>query len=366
MHPEAAISAECATIRYAQCWEDGDVLLEGLAVQPGDTCLSIASAGDNTLALLTKRPARVIALDLSAAQLACLQLRVAAYKSLVHSELLELIGSRPSGRRAQLYRRCRSELAPAARRFWDERPAAIRRGIGRAGKFERFLALFRRRVLPLIHSPVLVARLLQGGSAARRTAIYEGEWDTWRWRALLNLFCSRTLVGTLGRDPSFFAYAESSLTEHLQRRIRHTLTALDPAHNPYLHWILTGRHGVALPYALRQEHFATIRDNLHRLEWQQGSLEAYVQQAAPNSIDRANLSDVFEYMHPQRYELLLERLAVVGRPGARLAYWNMLVPRSRPARLADRVVALDDLAGRLYQQDKALFYSRFVVEEVAP
>src|SRR6476646_3842988 len=104
---EGAANADFSDIRYAQCWEDADVLLEGLDVQPGDVCLSIASAGDNALALLTRDPARVVALDLSPAQLACLELRVGAYRNLAHGELLELIGSRPSDRRAALYARCR-------------------------------------------------------------------------------------------------------------------------------------------------------------------------------------------------------------------------------------------------------------------
>src|SRR5258708_31445358 len=114
---EIAARADFSEIRYAQCWEDADILLSGLDVQPGDTCLSIASAGDNTLALLSKRPGRVIALDLSAAQLACLQLRVAAYRELTHGELLELMGSMPSTRREDLYRRCRSQLTLEVRSF---------------------------------------------------------------------------------------------------------------------------------------------------------------------------------------------------------------------------------------------------------
>ena len=49
-------------VRYAQVWEDADVLLAALDVQPGDTVLSICSAGDNALALLTTDAARVVAL----------------------------------------------------------------------------------------------------------------------------------------------------------------------------------------------------------------------------------------------------------------------------------------------------------------
>src|SRR5205823_5240963 len=90
MGSEVQTKADFTGVRYAQCWEDAHILVEALDVQPGDVCLSIASAGDNAIALLTKHPARVIALDLSPAQLACVELRVAAYQTLEHAELLEL------------------------------------------------------------------------------------------------------------------------------------------------------------------------------------------------------------------------------------------------------------------------------------
>ena len=92
MGSEVAARADFSGIRYAQCWEDADILLDALNVGPGHVCLSIASAGDNALAMLTRDPARVVALDLSPAQLACLELRVCAYRNLAHEELLELIG----------------------------------------------------------------------------------------------------------------------------------------------------------------------------------------------------------------------------------------------------------------------------------
>ena len=119
MRAEIAGRADFSAVRYAQCWEDADVLLEGLDIRPGHACLSIASAGDNVMAMLARGPDRVIALDLSPAQIACLELRVAAYRALDHGGLLELIGSRPSRRRDALYRRCRSLLSADARRFWD-------------------------------------------------------------------------------------------------------------------------------------------------------------------------------------------------------------------------------------------------------
>ena len=363
---EIAAQADFSAIRYAQCWEDADVLLAGLDVQPGDTCLSIASAGDNTLALLSKQPARVIALDLSAAQLACLGLRVAAYRELAHGELLELMGSRPSSRRERLYRRCRSQLTPEVRRFWDAHSAEIAVGIGSAGKFERYFALFRQRVLPLIHSRTRIERLLRGGTLTERQAFYQQQWDTWRWRAMFQLFFSRALLGRGGRDPRFFQYVEGSVAERLRARVRLGLTEINSAENPYVQWILTGRHTTALPYALRAENFEMIRANLDRLEWQRASVEDFLAGAGTGVIDRYNLSDIFEYMSEENYASLLERLVRAGRPGGRLAYWNMLVPRSRPDTLATRLHPLSDRAQELHRRDKACFYSAFILEEILP
>jgi S-adenosylmethionine-diacylglycerol 3-amino-3-carboxypropyl transferase len=364
MRAEVAQKADFSAIRYAQCWEDADVLLEGLDVQPGDTCLSIASAGDNSLALLTRQPRRVIALDLNPAQLACLALRVAAYRELSHSELLELIGSTPGNRREHLYRRCRLLLDGDTRAFWDAHLDDVQNGIGTAGKFERYFRTFRRRVLPLVHTRRTVNQLLRGGTCPERVAFFRRHWDNWRWRVLFRVFFSRFMMGRLGRDPSFFAYVEGSVSDHVLRRARHAFVELDPAENPYLQWIMTGCHTTALPLALRPEHFETIRANLDRIEWHLQPIEEFLTGPRTERIDRYNLSDVFEYVSEANYHRLLDQLVRHANPSGRLVYWNMLVPRSRPESMADRLEPLTELSERLFAQDKAAFYSRFVVERV--
>lgn len=358
---EVASRADFSKIRYAQCWEDADILLEAMNVQSGHVCVSIASAGDNTLALLSKNPDRVIAVDLSPAQLACLELRVAAYRELEHSELLALIGSQP-GNRADFYQRCRKQLSPDVRYFWDSHSDWIDRGIGSIGKFERYFALFRQRILPLVHSRSHVTQLLQGGTD--RQEFYDRTWNTWRWRSLFRIFFSRFVMGRAGRDPSFFRYVEGNVADRLLDRTRYALTELDPAENPYLQFILTGRHLTALPYALRPENFDAIRSNLDRLEWHCGSIEDALDRVGKNAIDSYNLSDIFEYLSLPNYCQLLDRLVESGRSNGRLVYWNMLAPRSRPDQMCDSLRPLTDLAESLYAQDKAFFYSKFVVEEI--
>jgi S-adenosylmethionine-diacylglycerol 3-amino-3-carboxypropyl transferase len=363
MPSEASTYADFSKIRYAQCWEDADILLAALDIQPGDTCLAIASAGDNALAMLSHHPARIIALDLSPAQLACLELRVAAYRELSHKELLILIGSISGIDRQPLYQRCRSQLSGDTLYFWDTHPNEIDQGIGNAGKFERYFANFRNQVLPWIHNQSRIQDLLQSKTIEQRQQFYFHEWNTWRWQALFRIFFSRFVMGRSGRDPSFFKYVQGSVADRILQRTQYALTTLEPAENPYLQWILTGHH-TALPYALRPENFDTIRANLDRLEWHCISIEDYLEQIGENAIDRYNLSDIFEYLSPQNYRHLLEKLIHSGRSGGRLAYWNMLAPRSRPPELAPHLKPHTTLSQHLHAQDKAFFYSAFIIEEI--
>jgi S-adenosylmethionine-diacylglycerol 3-amino-3-carboxypropyl transferase len=181
---------------------------------------------------------------------------------------------------------------------------------------------------------------------------------------LFRLFFSRRVMGRLGRDPEFFRYVDDDVPGRILARTRHALTALDPTANPYVHWILTGTHGDALPCALRAEHFETIRGNLDRLEWRGQSIEEYLGSARDQAIDRYNLSDVFEYVSLDHYHRMLEGIVRASRPGARLVYWNMLAPRRRPDTMADRLVPLEALAERLHRADRAFFYRTLVIEEV--
>jgi S-adenosylmethionine-diacylglycerol 3-amino-3-carboxypropyl transferase len=336
-------------------------------VRPGDHCVSIASAGDNTLALLTRDPDRVVAVDRSAAQLACLGLRIAAYRCLDHAELLELLGARPSERRWALYERCRSEgqLHDVHARFWDERRHAIEAGIGSAGRFEAYFGRFRRRVLPLIHRRAVVMELLRDRSPQEREAFYRDVWDGWRWRLLFRVFFSRASMGRLGRDPAFFRYAEGPLAPRVLARARHAMTTLNPAANPYMQWILLGRYGEALPVALLPEHFESIRARLDRITLHHGTLESALAAQPPRSVHRFNLSDVFEYLSLADTARLLACCVDAGVRGGRLVYWNMIVPRSRPDELAARLIPLEKLACSLHARDRAFFYQRLVIEEIA-
>ena len=348
-------------IRYASVWEDADVLCEALApVAPGGRLLSVASAGDNALALLTLNPAEVVAVDLSAAQLACVELRIMAFRQLEDNILLPFLGAGTSPDRTATYARLRPELSPDARAFWDAHPEAIRKGVIHAGRFERYLRAFGRWVLPLVHTPGTIRALRKARTSEEQRSFYRDHWDTVRWRLLFRLFFSRAVMGRLGRDPAFFAHVEGSVGDRILGRTRHALSEIPTRPNPYLAYILTGTFPPeALPRYLRPEHRQAVRARLDRVRLVRGAVDE-----VGDGWNGYNLSDVGEYMAEPEWERVYQRLVKAARPGARLVYWNMLAPRACPPGERGRVRSLDGLARQLHARDQAWFYSALHVDEV--
>ncbi|MBT8456140.1 MAG: BtaA family protein [Alphaproteobacteria bacterium] len=348
-------------IRYAQLWEDGDVLNAAMGDLAGGEVVSICSAGDNAIGLLLLDPARVHAVDLSPAQLECLYLRIAAYRTLNHEEFLELMGARASARRAELLARTLTGASPETRAFWQALEAdVVVHGAAGVGKFETYFRYFSRYLLPLVHSRATIRDIFTPRSPQDRATFFDTRFNTWRWRLLVRLFFSRFMMGRMGRDAAFFDHVEGSVSDHVFRRLRHAGVDTDPSQNPYLHWIMTGTHGDALPVAWRGEHYDTIRARLDRIAPHLGPLEALV----VRDVAGFNLSDIFEYMSPEMTETAYGGLLDMARPGARLVYWNMMAPRRVPPVFADRVETLKPLEDQLKARDMAFFYSDFVVEQV--
>jgi S-adenosylmethionine-diacylglycerol 3-amino-3-carboxypropyl transferase len=348
-------------IRYSCVWEDADVLCEALApVATGGRLLSIASAGDNVLALLTLDPEEIVAVDRSASQLACLELRCVALGALSDDEFLAFLGVTVSSGRPAVYGRLRGEISAEARAVWDARPDDIARGIIHAGRFERYLRSFRRYVLPLVHPRQTVTALREQRTGEEQARFYTERWENRRWRSLFRLFFSRAVMSRRGRDHACFEHISGDLGALLLERTRRALCMADVHSNPFLAYIVTGTYPPeARPRYLRAEHLTRIRDRLSRVRLVKGTVD----EAAAGRLHGLNLSDVFEYMDPAEHERCYHSLTRHALPGARLVYWNMAVHRACPGS-ASNARPLPKLAAELHTRDRGWFYGALHVDEV--
>lgn len=298
------------------------MLLHALDCPAGAEILSIASAGDNTLSLLTTAPNKITAIDTNPLQLHLLELKAAAFQSLTHEEMLCFLGFRTENQRWEIYQQLRSDLSPSARKFWDEQRKGIEQGAIHNGKFERYLRGFGKYVLPWIHSQSTRVQLIAPKSAQEQEAFFENRWNTWRWRFLMKQFFSRSLMATFGRDPAYLKQVKVNVSEHALRQANEHLKSKTATQNPFLEYMIHGNFDQHLPHYARPENFDRIRDHLGKLELQNIAFSEITA-----TYDRMNCSNIFEYMDEEtclkHARLVCERL----QPSGKVAYWNLMVER---------------------------------------
>lgn len=359
---EKKLKADFSFVRYANCWEDADILLKALHCEGGGNFLSIASSGDNSLSLLTLNPNLVLAFDLNATQLACTELKKVAFQQFSYKEILQFLGVLDCSERKKLYDSIKNGLSKQIAEYWDVHPDLIEKGIIHIGKFEHYFRLFRTYCLPVIHSKKTTKLLLTKKSKEERHLFYSQKWNNLRWKLLFKIFFGKTVMGRLGRDPEFFKYVEKDVGRHILARVEHGLTTIATDENPYLEYIFKGNFENSLPHYLRRENFQKIKQNIHQLRLFQGDLSETLKAHSQVRFCGFNLSDIFEYMSHQEYATQLDLVIKSSTQKGRIAFWNMLCNRGKTSN--PKIKFLEEESASLHEEDKAFFYQSFILGEV--
>jgi S-adenosylmethionine-diacylglycerol 3-amino-3-carboxypropyl transferase len=355
-------------LRYSTVWEDHLLLERGLEPRAGADVLVLASAGDNVLNLLLREPRRIVAIDINPAQSALVELQLVAISTLDYVEFLQLLGfvASDAGARVTLYERVRARLGDTSRAWWDDHVATIAFGISGSGRLDRYIAGFRDAHLSDVQRSDTIERLLSAKSLVEQRSIATELFTPTFARAFTEYF-SADKLGARGRDPSQMRYvgADMDVESHLLSRLEWACTELSLAGNFYVERFFRGglRDTEAGPPYLRRENFARLRGLLSRVEIVTGEVGDYLASRAPGSLSHAALSDVFEYLSEEATAALVDRLARAIRPGGRIAYWNLFVPRAGST-TSSRFRWLADLSRHLWARDRAWFYRAFRIEEV--
>lgn len=350
-------------IRYANCWEDAEVLLRGLSPAPGSKILSVGSAGDNSFSLLITNPELVLAIDINKIQLFLIELKRVCIKNFEREETLAFLGFTPSETREKLFHSIKSQLGAEARAYWESNLKLIKNGVIHEGKFEKYFKLFSAKILPWIHSKSTVEKLLAAKTQLEQEDFYQNKWNTWRWRLLFRIFFSRYVMGKYGRDPEFLKQVDGSVSQFIFKKASQHLSSASAQENFILHYNLTGYFGGFLPHYLQKGNYETIRNHINQLHLKEG----FVQSAGAEygKFDCMNLSDIFEYMDSALFRKTAGLLVEMTQKGGKIAYWNLMVPRRMSAVLRGYLDYCKEESESLTAIDKGFFYNQFILERVS-
>jgi S-adenosylmethionine-diacylglycerol 3-amino-3-carboxypropyl transferase len=356
-------AAKSPRIHFTETWEDPRIDSRALALEPGDRVIAITAGGCTPLSLLTEAPLTLTSVDYSPGQSHLLELKVAALAAFPVEEVDAFLrrGEETPG---AFYDKVRPDLGVAARAFWDERRPLLAAGVAPRGVAIR---TFYRvgRFLRLAFRPAQMARLFACESLEAQERFYRRELDfpyIQGLSSLLGPLLSRpaALRRLLGAD--YFPEAtERNIPAFLWRRIEHVLTRVPIGDNYFLSRIFLNRDletAEGRPPYLRPEGLAQLRGNLERLTVVTAPIEEYLRGLDESSVDKLQLSNVFEWMPAPLVPAVFAEVVRVARPGARVFFRNLFTERAVPPSLADRLQPDEPLSAELLDADRSLIYSR--------
>lgn len=333
---------------FAQVREDPVLEIEALAPAPGKTYVVVGSGGCTALSLLAAGAGRVVAVDLNQVQNHVTELKAAALGA---PDTVAFLGGAPMEDRLGRYRELAGALGAGARAFWDAHPKQVERGVLGAGVTEKFIAGVMTVMRTAVHPPARIRRLLACRTVEEQRALFAREWDTRRWRLLFTLLLNRAVFRKT-YHPAFFAHVENpSFADHFRRLADHTLTEIPISTNYFLHFMLTGRYGAALPPYLEQAGAGelTIVD---------GSYTEYLRTLPDRSVDGFAISNILEWFTPEQADALYAEVARTAVPGAGFVFRNFVGWNEVPERWAGVVVEDRPRGEEMIKRDRSAVQRR--------
>lgn len=355
---------------YSNVWEDPELNRKALKIDEGDTVLSITSGGCNSLNLLLEDPKKVISIDCNPGQSALLDLKIAAFKELNHEELSRFLGVRIYGNkeaidpqeRLVLYGRVSRHLSEDSKRFWNAHLDQIKMGVIHCGSVEKFFGLYRK-IIKTLYTFDNAERIFFCKTIEEQRDVYNRLLKN-RMRLLNRLILNKFVLGVVKGRHSFKYVNNLNFGQNFNMKLRHAFNNILLYENYFLALILLGAYTDAdqVPPYLKAENFEKMRANIDRIENRLGTLQTVLDSNGKGSIDRFNLSNIFEWFDEDKFNEVMRDVIALGTPNARLCYRYTL---ARPQRLqgenARKLTSEPSLADSLFREDRAFMYESFHV-----
>jgi len=346
---------------YTANWEDPESDRLALRIRPGETLMTITSGACNTLGFLVQDPAVIYTVDINPAQAYQLELKMAAMRSLEYREFVQFLGLVPASDRLRTYSSLRSSLSPKAAKFWDARRNILRKGFLLRGGYETFVKLVGRYIR-LGHGRKRVDGLLGANDPKEQGAFYDRFWEIRRTLWVFRLFYNKNVLARMGLEADYFRFDDGSrsFAESFQKKFRKVAHDVPVRGNYFVHLYLKGHYRSLdeVPDYLREDRYGTIRSRLDRIRILTADAKRWLAEQPPASVDCFALSNICELMNLEDTAFTFEQVARTARPGARMSFRNLMIPRTVPAQLESVIRRDPELSARLIREDRSFVYSR--------
>jgi len=361
MHSEFA-QIPLDRLRYGLVWEDHRTLYRALDLGPDDHVLIITSAGCNALNALLAGPRQVTAIDLNPVQNQLLRLKMHIIGHHPPAVLRGLLGLDGPAAVAWATAALQATLPAAAYDCWAAYLAQHPTGLLLAGQLESYVTGFLP-TLPAAYQARL-RHLLTFEEVAAQLAYFEAELNQPDFRALfIDYFDAANL--SKGRDPRLYSYAAEVGGATFFRRLRRHLGQQLARDNFFFRFLFFGPQNLPesiLPPCYQAANHTRLRARLGRLQLVTGEATEFLLSAAGQSVTKASLSNIFEYVSPHEFGRVSRALSQRSQP-LRAVFWNLL--QAQASRRTAAVPLLAAASEELSAADGCFYFGGVRVLEYA-
>ncbi|MDH6269214.1 S-adenosylmethionine-diacylglycerol 3-amino-3-carboxypropyl transferase [Rhizobium sp. SG_E_25_P2] len=371
---------------YPQIWEDPEVDLAAMELQPHHHVLTIASGGCNMLSYLAKGPESIDVADLNASHIALNRLKIAAFRHLpAHADVMRFFGVANERANSDAYDRfIAPHLDGRSRRYWEGRRLTGKRRIEvfngnfyRTGLLGRFIGA--SHIAARLYG-VDLNELMQARSLEEQREVFD--------RRIAPIFDRKAVRWITARKSSLFGLGIpprqfdelASLTEEktlagvLRERVE-KLACHFPLQDNYFAWQAFARRYPSpaegkLPPYLAHDNYHAIRDNLDHVTLHHDNIVHILEGKAAGSMDRYVLLDAQDWMTDEQVNALWREITRTARPGARVIFRTAAEKSIVAGRLAPELDAawgyLEEKSLALGRADRSAIYGGFHIYEKTP
>jgi S-adenosylmethionine-diacylglycerol 3-amino-3-carboxypropyl transferase len=368
MKKRAQDQVELNTLIFTVNWEDPESDRKALEIRSGDTLMTITSGACNTLTFLLDDPAVIHTVDINPCQSHLMELKIAAMTRLDHGSFVRFLGLTPGDGRLEAYGRIRPLLSPKAATFWDGQGKVLEEGVLLKGRYDSFVRLVGR-FFHLVHGRERIGQLLDARDKDEQAAIYTRFWDGPRTRFVFHLFYNKHVLARMGLKTDYFRFDDgsNSFSGSFLKKFRRVLHNMPVRGNYFLSVYLNGTYRSAeeVPEYLKEENFEVIRSRLDRIRIHTDDAQTWLSTMPDGTFDKLALSNICELMSPADTRRMWEQTLRAAKPGARVCFRNLILPRDVPEDLRPSVVKDEELSRRIFESDRSFVYSKVAAYRVS-
>ena len=235
------------------------------------------------------------------------------------------------------------------------------------GRYENFVKI-AGKLLRMLQGNKKVKSFFSLTSVEDQKTFYSTRWDNKRWRWIFKTMFNKKRLAKKGLVNDYFHFDDgsASFSESFYKRASHVMIDIPVETNYFIALYFLGHYlnNANVPEYLLEENFSKIKNNIEKIHTVSADSKYWLHQQPAEMFDAFALSNICELMDDGDTHKLFSEVIRTAKPGAKIIFRNLMIPREVPADLQSIIVKDEALSKQLQFEDRSFVYGKVAAYNV--